>query len=449
MKTFHDFDLPKSLQKAIDELGLTTPTPIQEKAFSVILSGRDMMGIAQTGTGKTFAYLLPILKQWKFQATDSPRVLILVPTRELVVQVQEELEKLVQFMSVRVVGIYGGTNINTQKKAVAEGVDVVVGTPGRTMDLALDGVLRFDALQKLVIDEFDEILNLGFRFQVTSILSMMKDKRQNILFSATMTDEVDEMLDDYFDFPEEVSLAPSGTPLEKIKQYIYHVPNFLTKVNLLKHLLATDESMERVLIFVNNKKIVDTTHTIIDEEFTDQFGVIHSNKSQNYRLNTMASFQRGELRGLITTDIMARGLDISDITHVINLQFPEIEEQYMHRIGRTGRADKEGIAISLISPNEEEQVVEVELLMNQEIETLETPASVEISEKKLEFEKERRKFKSIGKKLNTENKGAAFHEKKDKNKKVNLGGPGKRTPRKTAPRNRAAEAKKAAKRKRK
>lgn len=449
MKTFHDFDLPKSLQKAVDEIGLVTSTPIQEKAFSVILSGRDMMGIAQTGTGKTFAYLLPILKQWQFQQTDSPRVLVLVPTRELVVQVVEELEKLVQFMSVRVVGIYGGVNINTQKKAVAEGVDIVIGTPGRTMDLALDGVLRLDNLQKLVIDEFDEILNLGFRHQLTSILAMLKKKRQNILFSATMTEDVDEVLDDYFDFPEEVSLAPSGTPLEQIKQIGYHVPNFLTKVTLLKNLLLQDEEMNRILVFVNNKKLVDTTFELLDEDFPEQFGVIHSNKSQNYRLNTMASFQKGELRGLITTDIMARGLDISDITHVINLQFPDVEEQYIHRIGRTGRADKEGIAISLIAPNEEEAQIETELLMEQEIEILSLPENLEISEKKLDFEKDKRRFKTIGKKLKTEAKGDAFHEKKEKNNKVNLGGPGKRNPRKTKPRNRAVEAKRAAKRKRK
>jgi ATP-dependent RNA helicase RhlE len=447
MKTFQDFDLPKSLQKAIDSLGLTTPTPIQERALPVILSGRDMMGIAQTGTGKTFAYLIPILKQWKFQATDSPRVVILVPTRELVVQVQEELEKLVQFMSVRVVGVFGGVNINTQRKAVAEGVDILVGTPGRTMDLALDGVLRFDALQKLVIDEFDEILNLGFRFQITSILTMMKSKRQNILFSATMTEEVDEMLDEYFDFPEEVSLAPSGTPLEKIEQFVYHVPNFLTKVNLLKDLLARNDNMERILVFVNNKKLVDTTFDLLEEDFSGQFGVIHSNKSQNYRLNTMASFQRGELRGLITTDIMARGLDISDITHVINLQFSEVPEQYIHRIGRTGRADKEGTAISMVSPQEEEILIEAELLMEKELTALELPDYIEISEKKLDFEKDRRKFKTIGKPINREERGDAFHEKKDKNKKVNLGGPGKRTPRKTAPRNRGVEAKRAAKRK--
>jgi ATP-dependent RNA helicase RhlE len=233
MSTFEQFNLPKSLQKAVDILGLTTPTPIQEKSFSVIMSGRDMMGIAQTGTGKTFAYLLPILKQWQFVATDTPRVMILVPTRELVVQIAAEVEKLTQFMSVRTLGVYGGVNINTQKKAVYSGIDILVGTPGRIMDLALDNVIRFDSLQKLVIDEFDEILNLGFRSQVTSILSMLKNKRQNILFSATMTEEVDDMLEEYFEFPEEVSLAPSGTPLEQIEQLGYKTPNFLTKVNLI------------------------------------------------------------------------------------------------------------------------------------------------------------------------------------------------------------------------
>ncbi|HYD91216.1 MAG TPA: DEAD/DEAH box helicase, partial [Flavobacterium sp.] len=346
MATFHDLDLPKSLQKALDELGFETPTPIQERAMPVILSGRDMMGIAQTGTGKTFAYLLPILKQWKFAKTDTPRVVILVPTRELVVQVVEEVEKLTKYMSVRVLGVYGGVNINTQKTAVYGGVDILVGTPGRLMDLALDSVVRFDELQKLVIDEFDEILNLGFRFQVTSILSMMKQKRQNILFSATMTEEVDEMLNDFFDFPEEVSLAASGTPLEKILQLGYHVPNFLTKLNLLKQLLQ-DEKLERVLVFVNNKRTADLVMEALEEDYPEQFGVIHSNKSQNYRLNTMASFQNGEIRGIVTTDVMARGLDISDITHVVNMEFPEVPEQYIHRIGRTGRADKEGTAISL------------------------------------------------------------------------------------------------------
>ncbi|MFY7758251.1 MAG: DEAD/DEAH box helicase [Flavobacterium stagni] len=447
MNSFEPFQLPKSLQKAVDEMGLTQPTPIQQRAFSVILSGRDVMGIAQTGTGKTLAYLLPVLKQWKFMESETPRVVILAPTRELVVQIADVVTQLTQYMSVRTLGVYGGVNINTQKKAVYEGVDILVGTPGRIMDLALDNVVRFDTLQKLIIDEFDEILNLGFRVQVTSILTMLRNKRQNILFSATMTDEVDEMLDEYFDFPEEVSLAPSGTPLEKIEQLAYQVPNFLTKINLLKHLLHEDDSMERILVFANNKKTVDLIATAVETDFPEQFGVIHSNKSQNYRLNTMAAFQRGELRGIITTDVMARGLDISDITHVINFEFTDIPEQYVHRIGRTGRADKSGIALSFISPREEEIQIEAEMLMEKEITVLEFPEDVEVVNRLLEFEKDKKKVKFLLKRPKLTG-GSAFQEKKDKNKKVNLGGPGKRTPRKSAPRNRAVERKRNEKRKR-
>lgn len=444
MSSFEQFNLPKSLEKAIADLGFTVPTPIQEKSFSVIASGRDMMGIAQTGTGKTFAYLLPLLKQYKFTPTHTPKIVILVPTRELVVQVVEEVEKLTKYMSVRTLGIFGGVNINTQKKNVYEGIDILVGTPGRVMDLALDNVLRFDETQKLVIDEFDEMLNLGFRVQLTSILAMMKTKRQNILFSATMTDEVDAVLEDYFDYPEEVSLAPSGTPLEKISQYKYLVPNFNTKINLLKNLLETDESMSRILIFINNKKFVDMVYERLGDEFSEQFGVIHSNKSQNYRLETMARFQEGSLRGIITTDVMARGLDISDITHVLNFDVAEIPEQYIHRIGRTGRADKNGTAISFVSPREEDFFIESEMLMNKEVETLPIPETVEISEVLIEVEKTRQPLKMKRVKLDG---GGAFHEKSDKNKKVNLGGPGKTKPRKTKSRNRGVERTRDAKKK--
>ena len=446
MNTFEQFNLPKSLQKAIDDLGLTTPTPIQEKSFSSIMSGRDVMGIAQTGTGKTLAYLLPLLKQWKFVHTDSARLVILVPTRELVVQIVDVIESLTKYMSVRTLGIYGGVNINTQKKAVYQGVDILVGTPGRTMDLALDNVIRFDSLQKLVIDEFDEILNLGFRYQVTSLLTMMSNKRQNILFSATMTDDVDALLEEYFELPEEITLAPSGTPLEKIEQLGYYTPNFLTKINLLNHILTSDESTSRVLIFANNKKTVDLIANSIEENYPDAFGVIHSNKSQNYRLNTMASFQAGELRGIVTTDVMARGLDISDVTHVINFEFTEIPEQYIHRIGRTGRADKSGTAISFISPSEEEIQIEAEVLMEKEIVFLDFPVGVEVSVRLLEFEKDKKKVKQLLKRVKKEG-GEAFHEKSKKNQKVNLGGPAKTKPRKTESRNRGIERKRDAKKK--
>ena len=423
MTTFEQFNLPKSVQKAIDDLGFTTPTPIQEKTFSVIMSGRDMMGIAQTGTGKTFAYLLPLLKLYKFTPRHTPKIVILVPTRELVVQVVEEVEKLTKYMSVRTIGIFGGVNINTQKKAVYTGCDILVGTPGRIMDLTLDNVIRFEEMQKLVIDEFDEMLNLGFRTQLTSILAMMPKKRQNILFSATMTDEVDAILNDYFDYPEEVTLSASGTPLENIKQISYQVPNFNTKVNLLKHLLDSHEDMSRILVFVNNKKIADMLLDRIEEDFEGQFGAIHSNKSQNYRLSTMASFQEGNLRGLITTDIMARGLDISNITHVVNFEMPEMPELYMHRIGRTGRADATGTAISFIAPREEESKVEVEVLMNMELAIEPFPETVEVSSKLIEPEKDRQPIKFLMKKQKLDGDGA-FQEKSKKNKKVNLGGPG-------------------------
>ncbi len=432
---FTNFQLPSFLQKALNDLGLQNPTPIQERAFLPILSGKDILAIAQTGTGKTFAYLLPILHQWKFKKTDTPQVAIIVPTRELVVQTVGEIEKLTKYTSIRTLGIYGGVNINTHRKGVYAGVDILVGTPGRTMDLALDGVLRFDTLQKLVIDEFDEILNLGFRFQMISILLMMKRKRQNILLSATMTDEVDEMLNDYFDIVDEISLAPSGTPLEKIKQKAYLVPNFLTKINIIKKLLQEDDYY-RILLFVNNKKIADLVFEHLSKDFENEFDVIHSNKSQNYRLNVLRAFQEGLLRGIITTDVMARGLDFKDVSHVFNIQFSEIAEQYIHRIGRTGRAEKTGIALSFITPAEEEIKFAAEILMEKEIEMIEIPKNIEIAIQKLEFEKDFKKVKQLIKTNTIDLGGGAFHEKKDKNKKVNLGGPGKRNPKKTKPTNR-------------
>ena len=355
--TFADFDLPKQVNNALEKLQISEPTPIQLKSFSPIMSGKDVMGIAQTGTGKTLAYLLPILKTWKYNKNGSPTVLILVPTRELVVQVAEVVQTLTEEMSARVLGVYGGVNINTQKLLVYEGVDILVGTPGRVMDLMKDAVLNLKDLKKLVIDEFDEMLSLGFRRQLEDIFTMMSERRQNILFSATMTDEVDAMLEEYFKNPQEISLARSGTPLEKIAQSAFPVKNFNTKLNLLIHLLKTDSDFEKILIFANNKRHADLIFTKIDEEFPGQFGVIHSNKSQNFRLRTMKSFSDNELRGIITTDVMARGLDIPDVSHVFNFEIPEVQEQYIHRIGRTGRADKEGIAISFYTPKEEERFI--------------------------------------------------------------------------------------------
>jgi ATP-dependent RNA helicase RhlE len=209
---------------------------------------------------------------------------------------------------------------------------------------------------------------------------MMKEKRQNILFSATMTDEVDEMIEEYFDFPEEVSLAPSGTPLDKIKQGVCKAPNFLTKINVLKHWLSQPE-LEKVLVFVNNKKIADLVYdALLEDGFENTVEVMHSNKSQNYRLQAIQAFQNNQIRIMVTTDVMARGLDITDITHVINLEVPLIPEQYIHRIGRTGRAQKEGDAWTMVSKKEEDAWLEIEVLMETEVPEILMP-EVEISEK--------------------------------------------------------------------
>lgn len=445
--TFADFDLPEKILDVLADQNLFEPTPIQNKTLKPILSGRDVMGIAQTGTGKTLAYLLPVLKSWKYNKNGNPTVVILVPTRELVVQVTEIVKNLTQNITARVVGIYGGVNIKTQKLLFNDGCDILVGTPGRIMDLAIDNAISLKEVQKLIVDEFDEMLNLGFKVQLANIFTMMREKRQNILFSATMTEAVDTVLDEYFANPMEISLAKSGTPLEKIEQIGYRVENFNTKINLLEHLLKTDSELSKVLIFCNNKKHADLLFTKIDELFPGDFDVIHSNKSQNYRLNAMRAFEKQEVRGLITTDIMARGLDISDITHVINFEIPEVQEQYIHRIGRTGRADKNGIAISFVTKKEEIAVLDIEVLMNKEINFKHFPAEVKINPIKIASEKDEIVMKNANV-IKLEEGGGAFHEKKDKNKKENWGGPHARKAPKKIGANRAQEkAKSKAKRK--
>ncbi len=436
--TFADFDLSGKILDVLADLELFEPTPIQEKAFKPILSGRDVMGIAQTGTGKTLAYLLPVLHLWKYNKSGNPTVLVLVPTRELVVQVTEILEKLTENLTARVIGVYGGKNINTQKLLFNDGCDILVGTPGRVMDLSIDNAISLREVQKLIIDEFDEMLNLGFKAQLTHIFEMMKEKRQNILFSATMTEAVDAMLDDYFMNPVEISLAKSGTPLEKIDQYGYQVTNFNTKINLLQHLLETEEDFSKVLVFCNNKKHADYLYTKIEELFPGAFDVIHSNKSQNYRLNAMRQFENQQVRGLITTDIMARGLDISDITHVINFEIPEVPEQYIHRIGRTGRADKPGIAISFVTKKEEAALLEIEVLMDKEVPLQTLPEQVKVNPVKIASEKDEVVMKNAHT-VKLEEGGGAFHEKKEKNKKENWGGPHKRKPAKKVGANRAQQ----------
>ena len=423
MLSFEDFKLTTPLSNALQDLGFIEPTPIQQAAFSVICSGKDVVGIAQTGTGKTLAYSLPLVRNLTYSTQENPRILILVPTRELVVQVVDSLNELNIYTNNRVLGVYGGTNINTQKQQIVDGDDILVATPGRLYDLALSRVLQLKSIQKLVIDEVDVMLDLGFRHQLINIFDLLPERRQNIMFSATMTADVDALITDFFISPERISVAISGTPLENIMQFRYEVPNYHTKVNLIRFLMEDRDVYHRVLIFVSNKRMADRLFESLEEGFKDECCVIHSNKTQNYRLRSIEQFRDGFNRILVATDVMARGLDIDDVSHVINFDTPEYPENYMHRIGRTGRAKRKGSSILLSKSDEIDSKDAIEALMQMKIETLEIPEVVEISTELIEEERPQMKEPYNPHKTRDEDApGPAFHEKKDKNKKENLGG---------------------------
>ncbi|RYY48169.1 MAG: DEAD/DEAH box helicase [Chitinophagaceae bacterium] len=417
---FSDLNLNGPLLRALDEQGFTNPTTIQHKVFPVVLSGRDVCGIAQTGTGKTFAYLLPCLRLWKYSKENAPQILIIVPTRELVAQVVDAVKQLTTYMSVEVAGVYGGVNINTQKLAVAEKLDVLVATPGRLYDLMLDGSFKYKSIKRLVIDEMDEMLNLGFRTQIKNILDLLPEKRQNLLFSATIIPDVEMLMNDYFADPERVEAAPTGTPLENIEQVKYEVPNFFTKVNLLKLLLAEDAGMTKLLVFTASRKMADQLYEELEPSFAENIGIIHSNKEQNHRFNTVNQFKDGSYRFIIATDIVARGIDVAEVTHVINFDIPDTPENYIHRIGRTGRADKKGIAISFVTPRENAALEKIETLMDYKVPAKELPPHLAISSVLTDDEIPKVVMKEIQVKIpRKEEVGPAFHAKSAKNSKVN------------------------------
>ena len=419
--TFEDLSLSKPLRNALSDLGYTTPTRIQEKVFSVVMSGQDVCGIAQTGTGKTYAYLLPTLRQIQYAKDRLPQLLILVPTRELVAQVVEEVKKLTKYMTLEVVGVFGGANIKSQIAELMNGADVVVGTPGRFLDLVLNGSLKTKNIKRLVIDEMDEMLNLGFRVQVNNILDVLPQKRQNLLFSATIPEEVEALMEDYFNNPVRVQAAPVGSPLENIEQRLFVLPNFKTKVNYLRKLLAENEDMSKVMVFVSSKALADLVFQEITSDYPEQIGVIHSNKDQNNRFRSVQSFHDGTYRVLIATDIVARSIDIAEVSHVINFDIPEISENYIHRIGRTGRADAKGIAITFVTDKDKEVLGRIQNLMNYQIPVYDNPEDLIISEVIMEFEKPQVSMKAVGSHAKLEDTaGPAFHEKKAKNKKTNV-----------------------------
>jgi ATP-dependent RNA helicase RhlE len=358
---------------------------------------------------------------WKFSKEPHPQILIIVPTRELVTQIVSEVEKLTTYMNVAVGGVYGGTNMNTQIAMVLQGLDIVVGTPGRILDLAINGSLQLKKVTKLVVDEVDETLSLGFRHQLMRIFDFLPAKRQNMVFSATLSEEVSTFLDAHFTAPVRVEAARSGTALTQIDQIGYRVPNFLSKVELLNYLLETTGDASKVLVFVSSRALADLLFEQLEPAFENTLGIIHSNKAQNFRFKSVQDFQAGVHRILIATDLIARGIDVSDVSHVINFDIPEIPENYIHRIGRTGRADKNGIAITFVSEKDAHSLVTIEELMRQQLPFTTVPETVEFPDVLLEFEKP--KPVSTGKIIKLarpDDVGPAFHEKKAKNKKVNV-----------------------------
>lgn len=417
---FEEFNLNKPLLNALDNLGFKEATTIQEKVFPVMMSGADVCGIAQTGTGKTIAFLLPLLRQWKFSKDKNPTILILVPTRELVVQVVETVKKLSSYTSLKVAGVYGGVNINTQKIELEEGMDIVVATPGRFYDLVMAAAIKTASIKKLVIDEVDELLNLGFRRQLTNIMELLPAKRQNLLLSATLTEDVEKLVNEYFFNTRKVEAAPAGSPVENISQSAFEVPNFYTKINLLIHLLRDATVMSKVLVFVAGKQMADQVFLEMDKQFPGEAGVIHSNKEQNHRFNTVKNFKEAVYRFIIATDIVARGIDVAEVSHVINFDLPSVPEDYVHRIGRTGRADKKGIAISFITEKEKAHLPAIQSLMNMEIPVKSMPQEVELSTELTEDERPKVYVKEIQVKIpKREAAGPSFHEKSAKNQKVN------------------------------
>lgn len=412
--SFEDFKFNKQLLTAITEAGYESPTEIQQKAIIPILSGQDVMGIAQTGTGKTAAFVLPLLMNLKYAQGNDPRALILSPTRELAMQIEENIRMFSTYLDLRTVVLYGGLGPKIQKEQLAKGCDIIVATPGRFLDLYLSGDIVTKSLKVLVMDEADKMMDMGFINKIHRILEVVPRKRQNLLFSATMSELVRKISGDFLEFPTIIEVTEQATPAKTVEQKLYKVPNLKTKINLLQHLFQDDTSFHRVIIFCKTKEVADNVFGFVARKYgEDNVRVIHANKGQNTRINSINSFKSGEIRFLVATDVAARGLDVSNVSHVINFDVPIVIEDYVHRIGRTGRAFNTGEAITFANEAEMYYLRKIEKLIRQSIPTVDLPESVFIE--KTPFDERQaiaREIDNQKKRDNPDFRGA-FHEKKN------------------------------------
>ena len=365
--SFAALNLSPDILKAVAEQGYETPSPIQAKAIPPILEGRDVMAAAQTGTGKTAGFTLPILEllsNAEHVNANQVRTLILTPTRELAAQIEESITNYGKYLPLRSTVVFGGVKINPQMMRLRKGVDILVATPGRLLDLHNQNAVRFSQLEILVLDGADRMLDMGFIHDIRKILAKLPKKRQNLLFSATFSDEIRQLAKTIVHNPIEISVSPRNTTAETVKQRIYPVDK--KKKSALLTQLIKDHQWQQVLVFTRTKRGANQLTRHLETEGI-QAAAIHGNKSQGARTKALAEFKGGSIRILVATDIAARGLDIDQLPQVVNFDLPNVAEDYVHRIGRTGRAGLEGEAISLVSADEVKLLSAIENLIRQTI----------------------------------------------------------------------------------
>lgn len=351
--TFEELELIEPICKALEQEGYATPTPIQAEAIPVVLKGFDLLGCAQTGTGKTAAFSLPIIQklyeQNKIGRTRGIKALVLTPTRELAIQIGESFSAYGRFAKLRHTVIFGGVGQKPQTDALEQGVDVLIATPGRLLDLIGQGFIRLNTLDFFVLDEADRMLDMGFIHDIKRILPLLPKKRQSLFFSATMPPEIERLAGTILHEPEKVEVTPPSSTVDAIEQSVYFVERS-EKLNLLKELLE-DRALESVLVFTRTKHGADKVARVLSKAGIGA-EAIHGNKSQSSRQRALTQFKDHTTRVLIATDIAARGIDVDHLTHVINYELPNVPETYVHRIGRTGRAGRSGVAFSFCDPEE-------------------------------------------------------------------------------------------------
>ncbi|MGB1122719.1 MAG: DEAD/DEAH box helicase [Flavobacteriales bacterium] len=419
---FDDLKLTRQFLNAIADAGYENATPIQQKAIPPLRAGQDVIGIAQTGTGKTAAFLLPLLQTLKYAQGEAPRGLVLAPTKELVVQIHQEALKFAAYTDLRIVAFYGGVGPKKQIEEIANGVDLIVCTPGRFLDIYSHGHVETKKIKHIVLDEADRMMDMGFMPQIRQVQEVVPTKRQNILFSATFPPRVERLAEEFLLWPTRIEVTPESTPVSTVTQYKLHLPNLRTKIAFIEWYVREKLGDERLLIFTRRKEEAENLFKFLDRSFDKGVRAVHSNKGQNARINAMQEFRSGEVQILIATDVASRGIDVPETQWVINASVPRDPHDYIHRIGRTGRAFRQGSALTLVDPAEKFALERIESLTGEALvefaeipvlETFETP-SREKQNQAREIDRELRK--------RDPNYQGAFHEKKRKS--------GKRTRRK-------------------